>query len=54
MMRYLFGALLSLLVTFPSLLPALAVIGSQPPVLAFAAGALLWPRINRRIRGWTS
>lgn len=56
MMRIAFGALLGLLVAYPTLLAVvlavLAAVVSQPPVLAFAAGVLLWPRITRRIRGW--
>lgn len=54
MMRYLFGALLALLVLFPALLSALAAVASQPAVLAFAAGVILWPRIHSRIKGWTA
>ncbi|WP_215456650.1 hypothetical protein [Streptomyces sp. ATCC 21386] len=58
MMRLLFGALLGLLVAYPSLLSvvvAVAVaVASQPVVLAVAAGVIAWPRITRRIRGWTS
>lgn len=51
------GALLGLLLVCPPL-PAVAAatvaaLVSKPTVLAFAAGALLWPRITRRIRGWT-
>jgi hypothetical protein len=56
MMRLAFGALLGLLVAYPSLLSvvvaaAVAVV-SQPVVLAVAAGVIAWPRITRRIRGW--
>ncbi len=58
MMRLIFGAVLGLLVAYPALLAiVLAVVAaavSQPAVLAFAAGVLLWPRITRRIRGWTA
>ncbi|WP_203688931.1 hypothetical protein [Streptomyces sp. SID12488] len=58
MMRVLFGAVLGLLVAYPALLAlvltAVAAIVAQPAVLAFAAGVLLWPRITRRIRGWTA
>jgi hypothetical protein len=57
MMRLIFGALLGLLVAYPSLLSVvLAVVvavASQPVVLAFAAGVIVWPRITRRIKGWT-
>lgn len=52
MTRYLFGALLALLVLFPALLSALAVLAAQPAVLAFAAGVILWPRLARTVRTW--
>lgn len=56
MMRLIFGALLGLLVAYPSLLSvvlaATVALVSQPVVLAVAAGITAWPRINRRIRGW--
>ncbi|MGQ4358883.1 hypothetical protein [Streptomyces sp. SAS_272] len=48
MMRLAFGAVLGLLVAYPPLLGAVA----QPPILAAAAGIILWPRIARRIGGW--
>lgn len=58
MMRILFGAVLGLLVAYPALLAiALAVVAalaSHTPVLAFAAGVILWPRIARRVRGWAA
>lgn len=58
MSRLAFGAVLGLLVSYPALLAVvLAVVAaavSQPAVLAFAAGVLLWPRITRRVRGWTA
>lgn len=58
MMRVLFGAILGLLVAYPALLAlalaAVAAAVAQPAVLAFAAGVLLWPRITRRMRGWTA
>lgn len=58
MMRLAFGALLGLLVASPSLLSVVlavvAAIVSQPVVLAFAAGVIAWPRITRRIKGWTT
>ncbi|MEV0639022.1 hypothetical protein AB0I77_29580 [Streptomyces sp. NPDC050619] len=58
MMRLVFGAVLGLLVAYPALLAVvLAVVGavvSQPAVLAFAAGVTLWPRLARRVRGWTT
>lgn len=58
MMRVLFGAVLGFLVAYPALLAlvltAVATLVAQPAVLAFAAGVLLWPRITRRIRGWTA
>lgn len=57
MMRLIFGAVLGLLVAYPSLLTVvLAVVAaavSNPVVLAFAAGVWLWPRITRTVRGWT-
>lgn len=58
MMRIAFGAVLGLLVAYPTLLAAVlavvATVVSQPAVLAFAAGVLLWPRITRRVRRWTA
>jgi hypothetical protein len=58
MMRLIFGAVLGLLVAYPSLLAVvLAVVAaavSEPAVLAFAAGFLLWPRITRSMRGSTA
>ncbi|MGY1499166.1 hypothetical protein ACW4TU_21705 [Streptomyces sp. QTS52] len=58
MMRLVLGAVLGLLVACPSLLAVVlavvAAVVSQPAVLAFAAGVLLWPRITRRVRGWTA
>ncbi|WP_203731977.1 hypothetical protein [Streptomyces sp. SID12501] len=58
MMRLVFGAVLGLLVAYPALLAVVlavvAAVVSQPAVLAFAAGVLLWPRITRRVRGWTA
>lgn len=58
MMRILFGAILGLLVAFPTLLTVvLAVVAaviSQPAALAFAAGIILWPRIARTVRGWAA
>lgn len=57
-MRLAFGAVLGLLVAYPALLAlvlgVVAAVVAQPAVLAFAAGVLLWPRITRRIRGWTA
>jgi hypothetical protein len=56
MMRLIFGAVLGLLVAYPSLLAVvLAVVAaavSQPAVLAVAAGIWAWPRIARAVRGW--
>ncbi|MFC8201294.1 hypothetical protein ACFUTV_38745 [Streptomyces sp. NPDC057298] len=56
MMRILFGLVLALLVAVPPLfdiaLAATMLAASQPPVLAFAAGVLTWPRILRRLRKW--
>ncbi|MGW3651877.1 hypothetical protein [Streptomyces sp. NPDC000878] len=58
MMRLIFGVVLGLLVAYPTLLAlvlaAVATAVAQPAVLAFAAGVLLWPRITRRMRGWTA
>lgn len=58
MMRIIFGAVLALLVAYPALLSVVlavvAAVVSQPAVLAFAAGVLLWPRIARTVRGWTA
>ncbi|MFD4527834.1 hypothetical protein ACFWP7_28670 [Streptomyces sp. NPDC058470] len=61
MMRILFGAILGLLVAYPALLAfvlavvaVVAAIVSQPVVLAFAAGVLLWPRIARTVRRWAA
>lgn len=58
MMRLIFGAVLGLLVAYPALLAVVlavvAAVVSQPAVLAFAAGVLIWPRITRRVRGWTA
>ena len=56
MKRLAFGALLGLLVAYPALLAVVlavvATVVSQPAVLAFAAGVILWPRIARRTRRW--
>lgn len=56
MMRILFGALLGLLVAYPTLLAlvldGVAAIVSQPAVLAVAFGIWAWPRLARLIRGW--
>lgn len=58
MMRLVFGAVLGLLVAYPSLLSvvlAVAVaLASQPVVLAVATGVIAWPRITRRIKRWTA
>jgi hypothetical protein len=58
MMRLIFGAVLGLLVAYPSLLSVVLAVAvalvSQPVVLAFAAGVIAWPRITRRIKGWTT
>ena len=58
MTRILFGAILGLLVTCPALLAIVISVASvvlvQPVVLAFAAGVILWPRLARRARRWTS
>lgn len=56
MMRLVFGALLGLLVAYPTLLSVVlavaAALVSQPVVLAVVAGIIAWPRITRRIKGW--
>ncbi len=56
MMRLAFGALLALLVLYPTLAVILgsivAAAAAEPAVLAFAAGAWAWPRITQRIKGW--
>ncbi|MFJ2259495.1 hypothetical protein ACIOKD_14335 [Streptomyces sp. NPDC087844] len=58
MMRFLFGIVLALMVAVPPLfdiaLACTMLAASQPPVLAFAAGVLAWPRIVRRIRRWAA
>ncbi|MER6064846.1 hypothetical protein ABT167_27465 [Streptomyces sp. NPDC001792] len=50
------GALLGLLIAYPSLLALVvtvaAAIASKPLVVAFAAGVLARPAIGRRVRGW--
>ncbi|MFE2684013.1 hypothetical protein [Streptomyces mirabilis] len=51
MIRIMFGAILGLLVAYPALLAVVLAV-SHTPVLAFAAGVLLWPRITRTVRGW--
>ncbi|MFF4347549.1 hypothetical protein [Streptomyces sp. NPDC001530] len=50
----LLGALLGLLLVLcPAfLLGLVAALASQPIIVAFAAGAVLWPRIARRARRW--
>jgi len=56
MKRVLFGAVLGLLVAYPTLLAVVLAVAtavvSQPAVLAFAAGVLLWPRLTRTVRRW--
>ncbi|WP_237313481.1 hypothetical protein [Streptomyces sp. AMCC400023] len=56
MMRLIFGALLGLLVAYPTLLSVVLTVTvalmSQPVVLAVAAGIIAWPRITRRIKRW--
>ncbi|MFH8797074.1 hypothetical protein [Streptomyces sp. NPDC017941] len=58
MMRFLFGALLGVLVACPGLRDVLLTAAgtglSQPPVLAVLGGVLTWPRIVRTARRWTS
>lgn len=54
MMRFLFGAVLGLLVAYPALLAIVAAVVSQPVVLAFAAGVIFWPRIARTVRRWAT
>ncbi|MEU1559493.1 hypothetical protein ABZ504_03105 [Streptomyces mirabilis] len=56
MMRIMFGAVLGLLAAYPALLAVVTTVvvtlASHTPVLAFAAGVILWPRITRTVRGW--
>ena len=56
MMRIIFGALLGLLVAYPTLLSVVLTVAaaavSQPVVLAVVAGIIAWPRITRRTKGW--
>ncbi|MER5600538.1 hypothetical protein [Streptomyces sp. NPDC002265] len=52
MMRLIFGAVLGLLATCSPLLALLLAVVTQPAVIAFAAGVLLWPRIARTVRRW--
>lgn len=56
MMRILFGLGLALMVAFPPLFDiALAItttVAKQPPVIAFATGVIVYPRIARRVRKW--
>jgi len=54
MMRLAFGALLALLVLYPTLAALALTVATQPAVLAFAAGVWAWPRITQRIRRWTA
>jgi ABC-type dipeptide/oligopeptide/nickel transport system permease subunit len=58
MMRLIFGAVLGLLAAYPALLAVVvavvAALASQPFVVAFAAGVILWPRIARTVRGWAT
>lgn len=58
MMRLLFGAILGLLVAYPALLAVVlaivAVVVSQPVVIAVAAGIWAWPRITGRVRRWVA
>jgi hypothetical protein len=54
--RLIFGAICGLLIAYPALLSiGIAIVGalvSQPAVLAFAAGVILWPRLACRVRRW--
>jgi hypothetical protein len=56
MMRILFGLLLAVLLAVPGLLDTvLAVLAwatGHPPVLAFIAGVLLWPRLTATAKRW--
>jgi hypothetical protein len=58
MSRLVFGAILGVLVACPAattvVMTVVATLVSQPAVLAFAAGVLLWPRITAAVRGWTA
>ncbi|WP_198351696.1 hypothetical protein [Streptomyces typhae] len=57
MMRFLFGALLGLLVAVPTLLDlvlGIAILAlAQPPLVVAVGGVLAWPRLTRTVRGWT-
>ena len=58
MMRLIFGAVLGLLVAYPTLLAVVlavaAAVISQPAVLAAAVGIWAWPRITRKARRWAA
>lgn len=51
-MRLLFGLILALIVTLPELRDAVLGVLASPPVLAFAAGVLLWPRLVAAAKRW--
>jgi hypothetical protein len=51
-MRLLFGLLLALFVTVPALRDAALGVLVSPPVLAFGAGVLAWPRITAAAKRW--
>lgn len=58
-MRWLLlGALLGVLLAFPSLLAVVVAIAaalvSKPVVVAFGVGLAVRPAVARRVRGWTS
>lgn len=57
-MRWLLlGALLGVLLAFPSLLAVVVAIAatlvSKPVVVAFGVGLAARPAVTRRVRGWT-
>lgn len=56
MMRIGFGVILAVLLTVPSLLDVvvatIAWAAGHPPVLAFTAGVLLWPRLAGAVGRW--
>lgn len=56
MMRVVFGLVLAVLLSVPSLLDVTLSVAvwtlGHPPVLAFAAGVLWWPRLANAARGW--
>ena len=58
MLRLIFGALVGLLVAYPTLLGVvvtfITVVVSQPAIIAAAIAIWAWPRIARTVRGWAT